>query len=56
MADMAMDPKTIPPAIFQNRREVKTTVIVLAYPVRGAGIDQELLGLAFHHQGPAFLQ
>ena len=27
----------------------------IAYPDRGAGNDPEALGLAFHHQGPTFI-
>ena len=28
---------------------------VVAFPDRGAGNDPQALGLAFHHQGPTFI-
>ena len=39
-----------------NEQTNTPSTIVLAYPDHGTGNDQEPLGLAFHHQGPAFLQ
>ena len=33
----------------------KNTIIVVAYPDRGAGNDPAPLGLAFHHQGSTLL-
>ena len=31
------------------------TIIVVAWPDRGADNDPEALGLTFHHQGPTFI-
>ena len=35
--------------------EQENTIIVVAYPGRGAGNDPEPLGFAFHHQGSTLL-
>ena len=35
--------------------EQKTTIIVVAYPDRGAGNDSKPLGLVFHHEGSTLL-
>ena len=37
--------------IISFAKEVKITIIVVAYPDRGAGNDPKSLVLAFHHQG-----
>ena len=34
---------------------MKNSIIVVACPDQGEGINPEALGLAFHHQGPTFI-
>ena len=39
----------------QMSKCAKNSIIFVACPDQGKGTDPEALGLAFHHQGPTFI-
>ena len=41
--------------LSKSAKKQNPTTLVVALPDRGAGNDPEALGLAFHHQGPTFI-